>query len=88
MAVLCFMPNKEIKTDRAYYLFGLKIASDFGASIAIPVVVFALLGQWLDDRYNKGPLFIIIGFVVAALTSAQMIYRKAKIYGEAYKKMK
>ncbi|MCX6778654.1 MAG: AtpZ/AtpI family protein [Candidatus Magasanikbacteria bacterium] len=88
MAVLCFMSNKEIKTDRAYYLFGLKIASDFGASIAVPVVVFTLLGQWLDKKYGKGPLFLVIGFVVAAIISAKIIYNKAKVYGEAYKKMK
>ncbi len=82
------MSLKEIKSDRAYYLFGLKIAGDFGASIAVPVVILALLGQWLDEKYDKSPLFLILGFVLAALISAKIIYKKAKVYGEIYQKMK
>ena len=78
----------ENKSDKAYYLFGLKIAGDFGATIAVPVVLLALLGQWLDEKYNKGSLFLILGFVLAAVISAKMIYQKAKVYGEEYKKMK
>lgn len=82
------MAKKEIKTDRSYYLFGLKIASDFGATIALPVVALAFLGQWLDEKYNKSPLFLILGFIMAAVISAKIIYKKAKNYGEEYKKLK
>ncbi|HPV70600.1 MAG TPA: AtpZ/AtpI family protein [Candidatus Magasanikbacteria bacterium] len=82
------MDKKEVKNDRSYYLFGLKIAGDFGASIAVPVVILALLGQWLDEKYHKSPLFLVLGFVLAAIISAKLIYKKAKIYGEEYKKIK
>ncbi|HSR88987.1 MAG TPA: AtpZ/AtpI family protein [Candidatus Udaeobacter sp.] len=80
--------NKPNKTNSGQYqLFAFKMLGDFGASIAIPVVVFVLIGQYIDEKYSKSPLFTILGFVLAALSSAKIIYRKAKIYGEEYKKM-
>jgi F0F1-type ATP synthase assembly protein I len=74
-------------SDREYYLFALKIIGDFGLAIAAPVVAFVLAGQWLDGRYGRSPWFTIIGFVLAAALSARIIYRKAKKYGEEYRKM-
>lgn len=80
--------NKKSSSDRAYYLLGLKIAGDFGATIATPVVVLVMLGQWLDLKYQKTPWFTILGFILSALISAKLIYKKAKKYGEDYKKLK
>ena len=77
------MENK----DRSYYLFALKIMGDFGATIAIPVVVFVLLGEYLDKRYATSPWFTIGAFVLAAIVSGKMIYTKTKQYGEQYKKL-
>jgi len=68
-------------------MFAFRIMGDFGASIAIPVVILVLIGQYLDGRYGKNPLFTILGFVLAALISGRTIYKKAKIYGEEYKKL-
>jgi len=73
--------------DRAYYTFALKIIGDFGVSIAAPVVLFVLVGQYLDGKYGKSPLFTILGFVLAAAISARIIYRKAKRYGAEYQKL-
>lgn len=70
--------------DRKYYLLGLRIAGDFGATIAVPVIIFVLIGQWLDDRYDKGPWFTIAAFILAALLSGRMIYKKAKGYGKQF----
>lgn len=81
-----FNMTKE-SSDRAYYMFALKIIGDFGVSIAVPVVLFVLIGQYLDGKYGKGPLFTIIGFVIAAAVSARIIYRKAKRYGAEYQKL-
>lgn len=74
-------------SDRGYYLFALRIVGDFGVSLAAPVVVFALIGQSLDEKYQTRPWFLILGFVVAAVLSGVIIYRKAKRYGEIYKNM-
>lgn len=79
------MENKPKNKDRAYYLLAFRIIGDFGASIAIPVVALAMVGQWLDGKYGRSPLFTVLGFVIAALITAKIIYRKAKMYGEKYK---
>jgi len=70
--------------DRKYYLFALRIIGDFGATIAVPVVIFVLIGQWLDDKYDKSPWFTVGAFVLAAVLSGKMIYKKAKRYGKEY----
>lgn len=70
--------------DRKYYLFALRIISDFGVSIAAPIVVFVLIGQRLDGRFDKSPWFTVIAFILAAILSGKMIYKKAKRYGREY----
>lgn len=80
-------PKSKKTSDRAYYLFALHIIGDFGATIAVPIIIFVLGGQWLDDRYNKKPWFTIIAFILAALISAKIIHKKAKRYGTEYQKM-
>ncbi len=74
-------------SSRAYYLFAFKIIGDFGASIAIPVVVLVLIGQYFDKKYETSPWLTILAFVLAALISGSIIYKKAKKYGEEYKKL-
>lgn len=82
------MDEKSMKTDdRQYYLFALKIASDFGATIAVPVVIFVLLGRWLDQLYDKKLIFTAVSFVLAALVSGRIIYKKSKRYGREYQTM-
>ena len=70
-----------------YQLFAFKMLGDFGFAIAAPVVLFVLIGQYLDGKYNRSPLFTILGFVLAALVTAKVIYKKAKKYGAEYKRM-
>lgn len=83
------MKNKEEKnnkkpTDRDFYLFAFRIIGDFGATIALPVVLFVIIGQWLDGKYQTGPLFTILAFVLAAAITAKIIHKKAKKYGDEY----
>ena len=77
----------ENKKDRQYTLLGLKIVGDFGATLAIPIVVFALIGQKLDEKYGTGWKFTLLAFVPAALLSGKMIYKKAKAYGKKYESL-
>lgn len=78
-------PQKS--SDRQYYIFALKIAGDFGVSIAVPIVLFVLIGSYLGDRYGHKVLFIVLAFVLAGFLSAKMIYKKAKVYGEQYQNL-
>ncbi len=77
----------ETAGERGYYLLGLRIVADFGATIAVPIVVFAWLGKQLDARWGTKPVMLISGFVLAALISGASIYRKAKSYGNEYQKL-
>jgi F0F1-type ATP synthase assembly protein I len=70
--------------ERKYWVFALRIAGDFGATIAVPVVLFVYLGKKLDARWDTQPWLMIAGFVLAASISGISIYRKAKKLGSEY----
>ena len=74
--------------DREYYIFALGAAGDFGITIAIPVVIFALLGTYFDDKYGTHPLFVIWCLVISALLTIKIVYKKARYYGEEFRKLK
>lgn len=80
--------GQKNQSERRYYLFALRIVGDFGASIAVPVVLCALLGKYIDGKVGHAPLFTILGFVLAALISGKIIYTKAKKYGKEYQQLK
>jgi len=79
--------SKKI-SDREYYFFALRIAGDFGVTIAIPAVLAALLGQYLDEKYNTMPWLLIICLIIAFAVTIRIIYKKVKKYGEEYQKLK
>jgi F0F1-type ATP synthase assembly protein I len=74
----------EAERSRKNMFFALRIVGDFGATIAVPVVLLALLGKWLDAKYGTAPSLLIAGFVLAATLSAVSIARKAKRYAKTY----
>lgn len=78
---------KKGTTTRDYYLFAIKIIGDFGAAIAVPIVILVLIGQFLDKKYQTGPLYTVLAFVIAALISAKIIHKKAKKYGKEYQSL-
>ena len=78
--------NKKT-TDRQYYTFALRIIGDFGASIAVPIVTFVLIGQFFDEKYQRSPLFTVLAFILSALISGKIIHKKAKRYGDQYQKL-
>lgn len=80
--------DKQVKTtDREYYLFAFRIIGDFGVTIAVPVIIFVLIGQYLDALYGTKPWVLIAGFVLAGLLTAKLIHKKANRYGKEYQAM-
>lgn len=65
-------------------MMGVKIVGDFGATIAVPVVLFVYLGRRADMHFSTTPWLTVLGFVLAALLTTVFIRRKAKAYGREY----
>jgi len=76
-------PKKQ-QSDKKYYAFSVKLMVDFSFTLAIPAVAAAFIGQYLDEKYNKYPLFLIVSLVAAFLISARIIVTKAKRYAKEF----
>jgi F0F1-type ATP synthase assembly protein I len=54
----------------------LAVASQFGITLAVCVVLGYLAGHWLDDRLNTGIIFtligVLLGLVAAVLNTARL----------------
>lgn len=70
--------------DRRYFLFAIRIMGELVWMIAVPVVLLAFLGKWLDNRWNTRPWFLIFGFVLAALISGFAVWRRVHQLGKEY----
>ncbi len=79
-------PKKQ-SSNNSYYALGVKIMLDMGFSIAVPAVLAALAGQYVDEKYGTNPLFIILFLLNAFLISVKIIIEKAKRYGKEYDDM-
>ena len=56
----------------------LAVASQFGITLAISVVLGYLAGHWVDDRLSTGIIFTLIGVLiglVAAVLNTVRLYR-------------
>lgn len=54
------------------------MAWDLGYSIAIPLVVFAISGRFIDKKYETSPIFLLLGIFLAIMFSGVMVFRKTK----------
>lgn len=68
-------------------MFGIRIVGEFGGLIAIPVVVFVLVGRWLDGRWETKPWMTIAAFVLAAAVSGIMVWRRTKEISKEYQEL-
>lgn len=56
---------------------GLNLAWELGYLIAIPIVIFALLGRFLDKKFGTSPWLLLVGILLALLISGFAVARKA-----------
>ncbi len=75
------------QSDSKFWVFGLRIVGEFGGLIAIPVVVLVLLGRLLDARWSTKPWMTIGAFVLAALVSGFMVWRRTKEVAKEYQEL-
>ena len=74
-------------SDRAYILLAFRMVGDFGVTIAVPAVLAALAGQWLDTRWGTHPWALILCLVLAFAGTAYFLIRKAKSYAAEYQNL-
>jgi len=75
---------KKTTSDRYYYALAIRIAGDFGVSIAVPALLAAYAGKKLDEKFGTEP-WILAGLLLLALAITIItIVKKAKYYGELY----
>lgn len=73
--------------DLRYYRLALKVFADFTGAIAIPAVAGALLGKWLDTKYQTSPRYLFLMLIIAFSLTAYLIVKKAKEYREQIEKI-
>ncbi len=65
-------PNKSYSYESAKTL---SVAFELGFIIALPIVVLALFGKWLDQRQGTH-YFVYIGIILAIISTSITIYRR------------
>ena len=54
----------------------LSLAWELGYTIAVPIVVFALVGRVLDKKLDSSPWLLLIGIFLSILASSWLVYFK------------
>lgn len=56
----------------------ISLAWELGYIIAIPIIILALGGTWLDKKIGTSPTFLLIGIFLSLIISGIGVYRKTK----------
>ena len=80
----------EISKPRAEHSTwsALALAWELGYTIAIPIVIFAIGGRFLDKKFGSSPILLLLGILLALIISSVGVYRKTmKVMNETNKKV-
>ena len=55
----------------------LAFSWELGYSIAVPLIVLALLGRFLDRKFDSSPILFLIGIFLSIVISSTIVYLKA-----------
>ena len=67
-------PAKE--KEQSIFKFTLSFAWNLGYSIAVPLVLLALGGRFLDKKLESSPWFLIAGILISIAISSYIVYKK------------
>lgn len=71
-------------SQRNALLQALSYAWEFGYLVAVPLILFAVLGRFLDSKLHTKPWLFLAGILLSILISSVAVVRKAlKIFKEA-----
>ena len=74
-------PNKtpEVKgDDKSKEFRAWALAGELGYTIAIPIVILALLGRLADKAWGTAPWIMLLGIILSIVVSSYLIYKKVK----------
>lgn len=55
----------------------LSFAWELGYTITVPLVIFALLGRFLDKKLHSSPWILLAGILISVIVSSIAVYFKA-----------
>jgi len=84
--------NKESKKEQSNLWFSLSVAGQLGWMIALPIVILAVVGRYLDHRFDSSPVLLLAGILLSIMISSWVVYFKvikifADIESDAKKKL-
>jgi F0F1-type ATP synthase assembly protein I len=70
--------DKKPSEDNLKQINLLSLAMELGYTIALPLVLFALIGRFADKSFNTSPWIFLCGIISATFISSWLVYRKVK----------
>lgn len=67
------MGNEKNKTS---YGSAIRLVWELGYAIAVPLVILALAGRFLDKKLGSSPWFLIAGILISIAISSYIVYKK------------
>lgn len=67
--------RKNDKREDFKMFYSLDLAVRLGFSIAIPLIIFILIGRFLDSYFNTFPVFVLLGLFFGITVSIYEIFR-------------
>lgn len=67
-------PKKALATRAELVSFAFGV----GSSIAVPLVIFALIGRLLDRNFGTGHIFLILGLLLSLISTTIIMIKKVK----------
>lgn len=55
-----------------------QLAWELGYTIAVPIVILALVGRFADRHFDSSPWLLVAGIVLSVFLSSALVYKKVK----------
>lgn len=68
--------EKKPKPEKSWS--AVSLAWELGYTIAVPLVVFALAGRFLDRKLGTTPFLLLAGILLAIVATTWLVWRKMK----------
>lgn len=66
--------------EQSKIVAAISVAFELGFAIALPIVLFLLLGRWLDSLLHTSPLFLIIGILFGVSVAIISVYLLVQVF--------